>query len=76
MMKSGEMREMTVEELKLHHAQLVDELVHARLKLSMRQLDQPLQVRGLRREIARARTILQERSAGATPRDNAAAEKR
>jgi large subunit ribosomal protein L29 len=66
-MKAHEMREMTLEELKVHHDGLIDELVNLRVKLSMRQLDNPLRVRYLRREVARALTILREKQAGAMP---------
>lgn len=66
-MKSHEMREMTLDELKVHHDSLIDELVNLRVKLSMRQLDNPMRVGHVRREIARAKTILREKSLGAMP---------
>jgi large subunit ribosomal protein L29 len=66
-MKSHEMREMTLEELNAHHDSLVDELVNLRVKLSMRQLDNPMRVRQLRREVARAKTVLREKMLGAKP---------
>ena len=66
-MKSHEMREMTLDELKLHHESLIDELVNLRIKLNMRQLDNPTRVRYLRREVARANTILWEKKNGAQP---------
>ena len=66
-MKSHEMRDMTLEELKVQHDQMMDELVNLRVKLSLRQLDSPLRVRWLRRDIARARTILREKEMGAKP---------
>ena len=66
-MKPHEMRELTLEELQNHHDGLVDELVGLIIKLSVKQLDNPLQVRYLRREIARARTILRDKDLGARP---------
>ncbi len=66
-MKSHDMREMTLDELKIHHDSLLDELVNLRVKLSMRQLDNPMRVRALRRDVARAKTILQEKKLGAMP---------
>lgn len=66
-MKPHEMRDMTLDELKVRHDELVDEFVNLRVKLSMRQLDNPMRVRALRREIARAKTIMQEKQAGAQP---------
>jgi large subunit ribosomal protein L29 len=66
-MKSHEMREMTLEELTVHLESLVDELANLQIKLSTKQLDNPLRVRVLRREIARARTINREKHLGAKP---------
>jgi large subunit ribosomal protein L29 len=66
-MKAHDMREMTLEELQVHHDSLIDELVNLRIKLAMRQLDNPLRVRQLRREVARAKTVLREKHLGALP---------
>lgn len=66
-MKAHDMREMTLEELEAHHDSLVDELVNLNIKLSLRQLDNPLRVRYLRRDVARAKTILREKRLGALP---------
>jgi len=66
-MKAHEMREMTLEELKLHHDSLVDELANLNIKLSIKQLDNPLKVRYIKRDIARAKTILREKELGAKP---------
>ena len=60
-MKAADLRNMTESELKAHHETLVDELVNLRVKLSMRQLDNPLRVRSLRRDIARTMTILRQK---------------
>lgn len=62
-MKAQDMRNMTVEELKAHEESLVDELVNLRVKLAVRQLDNPLRVRAIRRDIARAKTLIQEKTA-------------
>jgi large subunit ribosomal protein L29 len=66
-MKSHEMREMTLEELKVQHTEFMDELVNLRIKLSLRQLDNPLRVPHLKKNIARANTILREKELGAKP---------
>ncbi len=66
-MKAHEMREMTLEELQVHYDSLIDELINLRIKLKMRQLDNPLRVRHLRREVARAKTVLKEKNLGALP---------
>lgn len=66
-MKAHEMREMTLDELKLHHDSLIDELANLNVKLSLRQLDNPMRVRLIRREVARAKTVLREKMLGALP---------
>jgi len=66
-MKTHEMRDMTAEELLQHHNKLVEELVNIRIKLAVKQLDNPLRVRMLRREIARSKTVLHEKQLGAKP---------
>jgi len=66
-MKAHDMREMTLDELQVHHDSMIDELINLRIKLAMRQLDNPLRVRHLRREVARAKTILREKNLGALP---------
>lgn len=66
-MKPHEMREMTADELQQHHEGLVDELAGLKIKLAAKQLDNPLRIRILRKEIARTRTVLHEKSLGAQP---------
>lgn len=61
-MKAADLRDMTETELKAHHESLLDELVNLRVKLSMRQLDNPLRVRILRRDIARTMTIMRQKA--------------
>jgi large subunit ribosomal protein L29 len=72
-MKAHEMREMTLDELKLHHGTLIDELVTLRMQLALRQLDNPMRVKVLRRGVARAQTIINEKNRGAKPGETAAA---
>jgi large subunit ribosomal protein L29 len=64
-MKALEMRNMTVDELKAHHDTLLDELSGLRIKHVLRQLDDPMKVRALRRQIARAKTIIQQKQTSA-----------
>lgn len=66
-MKPHELRELTAEELGQRHDELVDELANLRIKLSVKQLDNPLRVRVLRKEIARAKTVMREKRLGAQP---------
>jgi large subunit ribosomal protein L29 len=60
-MKAADLRNMTESELQSHQETLVDELVNLRVKLSMRQLDNPLRVRALRKDIARVMTIIRQK---------------
>jgi len=64
-MNAQEMREMSIEELKAHQDTLLDELANLRVKLVLRQLDNPLRVRALRKDIARARTLIRQKEIAA-----------
>jgi len=63
-MNAQDMRNMTAIELQAHHDSLLDELANLRVKLVLRQLENPLRVRALRREIARTNTILTQKQTG------------
>ena len=65
--KAHEMREMTEDELEQQHDSMVEELVNLRIKLAVKQLDNPLRVRYLRKELARVKTVLREKRLGAKP---------
>ena len=64
-MKAQELKNMTIEELKAHKETLLDEMAGLRVKLVLRQLDNPMRVRLLRRDIARARTLIREKQIAA-----------
>lgn len=64
-MKAQEMKEMTIEELTAHQDTLLDELANLRVKLVLRQLENPVKVRHLRRDIARARTMIRQKQLAA-----------
>jgi large subunit ribosomal protein L29 len=64
-MKAQEMKEMSIEELTAHQETLLDELANLRVKLVLRQLDNPLRVRHLRKDIARARTLIRQKQLAA-----------
>jgi large subunit ribosomal protein L29 len=66
---------MTLDELQVHHDALVEELANLRIRLSIKQLDNPLRVRYLRREVARAKTILRDKRLGARPGEKSASRK-
>lgn len=64
-MKPGDMRTMTVDELKAHHDGLIDEMSGLRIKHVLRQLDDPMKIRSLRKQIARAKTIIRQKQTSA-----------
>jgi len=64
-MKPLEMRNLTVDELKSHHDTLLDELSGLRIKHVLRQLDDPMKLRTLRKQIARAKTIIRQKQTSA-----------
>jgi len=66
-MKAHEMRELTEVELQSHQDELLEELANLRIKNAVKQLDNPLRLRGLRKEIARSKTILKDKELGAKP---------
>lgn len=61
MSKASELREMSVEELQALVTEKAEDLMQMRLRLRLRQLDNPLQVRNARREIARIRTVIEQK---------------
>ncbi len=64
-MDSGELRELTAEELATKGATLRDELFNAKVKRSTGQLENTAKLRLLRRDIARVETLLREKRGAA-----------
>ena len=62
-MKATEMRDMDEATLMQTVRELEEELFKLRLRNTTHQLESPIQVRKVRRDIARCRTILREREA-------------
>lgn len=63
-MKYSELKDLTREELHQKEAELADELFKLRLRQASTQLENPMRIRQLRRDIARIQTA-QRASAGA-----------
>ena len=63
-MKAVELREMTMQELETREEELIEELARLKIQLSIKRLDNPLQVRVTRRELARVKTIMTEKTLG------------
>ena len=59
--KPSAMREMTVDEIRERIHELRAGIFNLRFRNSMKQLDNPLQIREGRRELARLRTVLGEK---------------
>jgi large subunit ribosomal protein L29 len=62
-MKIKTIRDMSVDEVKQKHKELVEELFKLRLRHTTGQLDSPATLGRLRRDIARINTVLREREA-------------
>ena len=60
-MKVGEIRELTTDELQSRVKDLDDQLFKLRIQKSMGQLEAPRKVRGVRRDLARIKTVLREK---------------
>ena len=60
-MKVAEIRELTVDELRAREKELDDQLFRLRIQKSMGQLEAPAKVRGVRRDLARVKTVLREK---------------
>ena len=60
-MKTGEIREMTVDEIDARISQLQEELFRLRFRSATQELENPMLLRTLRKDIARLKTVLRER---------------
>lgn len=65
MMKANEIREMTAEELTNKLADLKKDLFNLRLQHATNQLDNPMQITAVKRDIAKVNTVLRERELAA-----------
>jgi ribosomal protein L29 len=61
-MKTNELRELSVDELRHREHELDDQMFRMRMQKAMGQLDVPTKVRTLRRARARVKTILREKN--------------
>jgi large subunit ribosomal protein L29 len=65
-MKTAEIRELGVDELRSREKELDDQIFRLRIQKSMGQLEAPAQVRELRRDLAKIKTILREKEPAGT----------
>jgi large subunit ribosomal protein L29 len=61
-MKVEEIRELDAETLRVREKELDDQLFRLRIQKSMGQLEAPAKVRGVRKDLARVKTILREKA--------------
>ena len=64
LMKAKEIRQLSVKELDSRLLELKGELFNLRFQLATGQLDNPLRIKVVRKDIARVKTILRERELG------------
>ena len=65
MKKAYELRELPLEDLESLARERAEELMHERIKVKMRQSDNPLKVRTMRRELAVIKTVITEKKQAA-----------
>ena len=61
-MKAKEIREMTSEELNAKLKELKNDLFNLRFQLAINQLDNPHQIKAVKKDIARIMTILHQKN--------------
>ena len=63
MKKAHDLRDLPLEELESLEREKAEELMNLKIRLRMRQLDNPLQVREARREVAVIKTVIPQKRA-------------
>lgn len=64
LMKANEIRQMSEKELDSKLLELKTELFNLRFQLATGQLDNPLSIKAVRKDIARVKTIIRQRELG------------
>ena len=59
-MKASELRELSIDEVKEKLSEMEEELFNLRFQAKMGQLSNPLRMRIVKRDVARAKTIINE----------------
>jgi large subunit ribosomal protein L29 len=57
-MKIKELKEMTADEMKHREAELADQLFKLRFQKSLGQLESPMKIKNIKKDIARIKTLL------------------
>jgi large subunit ribosomal protein L29 len=61
-MRAKEVRELSVDEMRQKEREIAEEIFRLRMRKSTGQLDNPMRLRLLRRDLARIKTIQQQRA--------------
>ena len=64
-MKADTLRELSTEELNKKVVELKEELFNLRFQMATGQLENPMQLKQVRKDIARAKTVIREREIAA-----------
>lgn len=59
-MKASEIRELTADELNSKLSDLKAELFNLRFQLAINQLDNPMRIKAVKKDIARVKTVIRE----------------
>jgi len=62
-MTANELRDLNPDELRQREHELEDQLFRMRMQKALGQLDVPLKVRAARRDLARVKTVLRQKTA-------------
>jgi large subunit ribosomal protein L29 len=62
-MKTSELRDLTVDELRQREREMEDQIFRMRIQKSMGQLEVPMKIRTTRRDLARVKTVIRQKSA-------------
>jgi large subunit ribosomal protein L29 len=62
-MKAEELRDLTADDLREREHDLEEQLFRMRLQKAMGQLEAPLKLRSMRRDLARVKTVLRQKGA-------------
>ena len=60
-MKAAELRDLAADELGAKERDLTDQLFRLRIQKSMGQLEAPGKIKGMRRDLARVKTVLRQK---------------
>ena len=61
-MKAAELRDLGADELGVRERELADQLFRMRIQKSMGQLEAPDKIRNVRRDLARVKTVLRQKT--------------